>query len=605
MPEIHGNIKGIKNSLLAEMECLYNVQVDKSQLVTEELCTLMAQYTNAINREISVFLDRNGKIEWVSVGDSNTVELPNLNNRRSDSRLCGYRCVHTHPGGDSTLSGVDLSALRLNRYDAMAAIGVKDDPAQSELTFALLTGVDEKGEYTLGAFGPATLEETEHIYLPNLITMVEKALAENTGTSTQDSKQERAICVSMEYNGMGDMLGWTVDDSLDELKQLADTAGATVVAKFKQKRPKPDPAFFIGQGKVHDLALYAQANSIDLCIFDDELSPAQQRNIEQAMGIHVVDRTGLILDIFAQRARTNEGKLQVELAQLQYMLPRIMGKGLSLSRLGGGIGTRGAGETKLELDRRRIRDRIAFIKDCIDKVKGVRDLHRAGRAKQQVPTIGIVGYTNAGKSTLLNTLTNSDIYAMDQLFATLDPTSRQLILPNKQETVLTDTVGFIQRLPHQLVASFRSTLEDTIEADILLHVIDVSHVLYEEQSRAVYKVLEDIGVTDTPIITVYNKIDKLPSDSDLLAKIKDVPDAVAISAKQGTNLDTLLNLIQEKLQKNSVEEDFYIPYVEGSVLSQLHKIGTVSGEEYLDDCTKVHAVVPADYFAMFEKYTKK
>lgn len=605
MPEIHGNIKGIKNSLLAEMECLYSVQVDKSQLVTEELCTLMAQYTNAINREISVFLDRNGKIEWVSVGDSNTVELPNLNNRRSDSRLCGYRCVHTHPGGDSTLSGVDLSALRLNRYDAMAAIGVKDDPAQSELTFALLTGVDENGEHTLGAFGPATLEEAEHIYLPNLITMVEKALAENTGNSTLASKQERAICVSLEYNGMGDMLGWTIDDSLEELKQLADTAGAVVVAKFKQKRPKPDPAFFIGQGKVHDLALYAQANNVDLCIFDDELSPAQQRNIEQAMGIHVIDRTGLILDIFAQRARTNEGKLQVELAQLQYMLPRIMGKGLSLSRLGGGIGTRGAGETKLELDRRRIRDRIAFIKDCIDKVKGVRDLHRAGRAKQQVPTIGIVGYTNAGKSTLLNTLTNSDIYAMDQLFATLDPTSRQLILPNKQETVLTDTVGFIQRLPHQLVASFRSTLEDTIEADILLHVIDVSHVLYEEQSRAVYKVLEDIGVTDTPIITVYNKIDKLPDDSDLLAKLKDVPDAVCISAKKGINLDALLNLVQEKLQKNSVEEDFYIPYVEGSVLSQLHKIGTVMAEEYLDDCTKVHAVVPADYFAMFEKYTKK
>lgn len=604
MPEIHGNVKGIRDSLLAEMECLYDVTVDKSQLATAELCTLMAQYTNALNREISVFLDRNGKIDWVSIGDSNTVELPNLNSRRSGKRLCGYRCIHTHPGGDSTLSGVDLGALRLNRYDAMAAIGVKPDPAQSEVTFALLTGIDEREEYTLGAFGPATLEETERIYLPNLITMVEKALAVNRASSTQPDNGERAVCISLEYNGMGDMLGWSIDDSLEELKQLADTAGAVVVAKFKQKRTKPDPAFFIGQGKVHDLALYVQANNIDLCIFDDELSPAQQRNLEQAVGTHVVDRTGLILDIFAQRARTNEGKLQVELAQLQYMLPRIMGKGLSLSRLGGGIGTRGAGETKLELDRRHIRDRIAYIKECINKVKGVRDLHRAGRAKQQVPTIGIVGYTNAGKSTLLNILTDSDIYAMDQLFATLDPTSRQLVLPNRQETVLTDTVGFIQRLPHQLVASFRSTLEDTIESDLLLHVIDVSHELHEEQSRAVYKVLEDIGITDTPIITVFNKIDKLPPDSELLSKLRQVPDAVCISAKKGINLDTLLALVQEKLQKHSVEEDFYIPYTEGSVLSQLHKIGTVTGEEYLADCTKVHALVPADYFAMFAKYTR-
>lgn len=603
MPEIGGNIKGIKNSTLNELKLLYDFEVDRAQLVSVELCLAMASLTMDINREISVFLDRSGKVQAVSVGDSSTVNLPNLDNRRGTSRLNGYRCLHTHPNGNSTLSSIDISALKLNRLDAMIAIGVAKDVEQSEISFALLTGLDENEDFLVGAFGPASLEEAEQIFFPNLVATVEKSIVKS-GSTNQANIHERAIVVSLEYHGMGDMLGWTMVDSLEELKQLADTAGAEVVGRFMQKRSKPDPAFYIGQGKVRDLALYAQANEVDLCIFDDELSPAQQRNIEEAMGIHVIDRTGLILDIFAQRARTNEGKLQVELAQLQYMLPRIMGKGLSLSRLGGGIGTRGAGETKLELDRRHIRDRIAYIKTCIEKVKGVRDLHRAGRAKAEVPTVGIVGYTNAGKSTLLNTLTNSDIYAMDQLFATLDPTSRQLNLPNNQEAVLTDTVGFIQRLPHQLVAAFRSTLEDTIEADLLLHVIDVSHPLYAEQSRAVYKVLEEINAADKPIITVYNKIDKLPADSTLATELAKKDDAICISAKKGLNLDNLLLMIAEKVKSQTVEADFYVPYAESAVTAKLHQIGNVVSEEYLDDCTKVHAIIPSIYEEQFKKYIK-
>ncbi|MDO4935452.1 MAG: GTPase HflX [Phascolarctobacterium sp.] len=603
MPEISGNIKGIKNFVLNDLQKLYDFQVDKSQLVSVELCLEIARLTQEINREISVFLDRSGKVEAVNVGDSNTVNLPNLNSRRGTTRLNGYRCLHTHPDGNSNLSSVDISALKLNRLDAMIAIGVVQNIEQSELSFALLTGIDEHDDFLVGIFGPAALTEAEQIFFPNLVATVEKSIAKNNGTNLADG-HERAIIVSLEYQGMGDMLGWTMEDSLEELKQLADTAGAEVVGRFMQKRPKPDPAFYIGHGKVHDLALYAQANEVDLCIFDDELSPAQQRNIEEALGIHVIDRTGLILDIFAQRARTNEGKLQVELAQLQYMLPRIMGKGLSLSRLGGGIGTRGAGETKLELDRRHIRDRIAYIKTCIEKVKGVRDLHRAGRAKANVPTVGIVGYTNAGKSTLLNTLTNSDIYAMDQLFATLDPTSRQLNLPNNQEAVLTDTVGFIQRLPHQLVAAFRSTLEDTIEADLLLHVIDVSHPLYEEQSRAVYKVLEEINVKDKPIITVYNKIDKLPDDSNLAEQLAKEENTICISAKKGLNMDNLLKLIAEKVKSKSLEADFYVPYADSSMVAKLHQIGNVTNEEYLEDCTKVHATIPAMFEEQFKKYIK-
>ena len=292
----------------------------------------------------------------------------------------------------------------------------------------------------------------------------------------------------------------------------------------------------------------------------------------------------------------------VELAQLQYTLPRIMGKGLALSRLGGGIGTRGPGETKLEVDRRRIRDRIAYIKECIGKVKSVRTLHRAGRAKASVPTVSLVGYTNAGKSTLLNTLTNSDIYAQDQLFATLDPTTRQLDLPNKQQAILTDTVGFIQRLPHQLVAAFQSTLEEVVQSDVLLHVIDVSHELYKEQAAAVYQVLDELGAKDKTIITVYNKIDKLPPDSGLAERLSKEENSICISAKARYNLDGLLALIAENLKLKAVEESFLVPYSDSAAVGRLHDAGTVLEQEYLAEGTLLKVLLDAEQVQQFAKY---
>ena len=471
--EIYGNLKGIRNSVIDELKTFYDIRIEGGSLLNTELAMRMADVTDFINREVSVYLSRSGQVLAVAVGNDQSVELPPVEGRRGTSRLSGVRCVHTHPNGNPNLSGVDISALKNNRFDAMVAIGVTSPNfSESVLTFGMITGIDDNEQYEVECYGTLTPTEAEGIFFPNLVATVERILDKQSGSASLAQGTERAIIVGMEYGGGASIIGWSAEDSLEELKQLADTAGAEVVARFLQKRPKPDPAFFIGRGKVQELALYVQQENVDLCIFDDELSPAQQRNIEQAMGVRVLDRTALILDIFAQRAHTNEGKLQVELAQLQYTLPRIMGKGLSLSRLGGGIGTRGPGETKLEVDRRRIRDRIAYIKGCISKVKNVRTLQRSGRAKASVPTVSLVGYTNAGKSTLLNTLTNSDIYAQDQLFATLDPTTRQLELPNKQQAILTDTVGFIQRLPHQLVAAFQSTLEEVVEADVLLHVID-------------------------------------------------------------------------------------------------------------------------------------
>lgn len=602
MREIKGNIKGIRDSVIAELQKLYDMQ--SPQLVSQELAVKLADITEYINREISVYITRSGQIIEIAVGDNATVELPSFSGRRGAGRLSGIRCIHTHPGGNPYLSGVDISALKNNKYDAMVAIGVvSPDFTKSELTFGLITGIDSNENYTAECYGPYSIEDAENINFVNTVSTIERILDKQTGTASLQVMSERAILIGMEW-GRNDSL-WTVDDSLEELKQLADTAGATVIKKFIQKRPKPDPAFFIGRGKVQELALYAQQENIDLCIFDDELSPAQQRNIESVMGIRILDRTALILDIFAQRARTNEGKLQVELAQLQYTLPRIMGKGLMLSRLGGGIGTRGPGETKLEVDRRRIRDRIAFIKDQIEKVKAVRSLHRSKRKKNNVFEVSLVGYTNAGKSTLLNTLTNSDIYAKDQLFATLDPTTRQLTLSNKQEIIITDTVGFIQRLPHQLIAAFRSTLEVVTEADLLVHVIDVSHELYKEQAAAVHEVLKEIGAETKPVITVYNKIDKLPPDSKLTDRLALEEDTVCISAAKKLNLETLQQMIESHLKSKAVEVTLCIPYAETAKAAQLHETANVLEQEYTENGAVMKVILPVEDLEAYNEYILK
>ncbi len=601
MQKVLGNTDGLKNNIIAALEQLYECKVPAWQLISPELVAQMAAITTAVNREVNVFLDRKGNVLSVSIGDSNTVSLPDLPGRRGSGRLSGIRCIHTHPGGNPQLSGIDYSALRGHKYDLMAAIGVNDEkPEESVLNFAIITGKDSYGQYIVQEYGTLKPDALETLFLPNIISSAEKLLALSDDNRKMEQRPERAMLVSLEY-GKQDRL-WTSEDSLEELRQLAETAGAEVKAKFLQKRPKPDPGFFIGRGKVRDLALYAQQEEIDMCVFDEELSPAQQRNLEQALGIKVLDRTALILDIFAQRARTNEGKLQVELAQLQYTLPRIMGQGLSLSRLGGGIGTRGPGETKLETDRRVIRDRIAYIKGCIDKVQNVRKLHRSQRNKNQVPSVSLVGYTNAGKSTLLNVLTNSEVYEKDQLFATLDPTTRQLELPDKRQAILTDTVGFIQRLPHQLIAAFKSTLEETVNADLLVHVIDVSHPLYKEQSEAVYRVLQEIGAQEKPVLSVFNKIDKLPPDSGLLDQLKEIPESVCISAKKNIGLEKLLEEITARLKLKSVEVELMIPYSESGLAAKMFDSGTVLSQEYEGEGIRIRARVQNDELSRYEKY---
>lgn len=338
---------------------------------------------------------------------------------------------------------------------------------------------------------------------------------------------------------------WQVEDSLEELALLADTAGAEVTCSTIQERDSYNPAYLIGKGKVKDVERLCREKKANLVIFDADLTPAQVKNLEDAFGVKVLDRTELILDIFAQRAKTKEGKLQVELAQLRYLLPKLVGKGLSLSRLGGGIGTRGPGEMKLEIDRRRIREKIKRIEEALKKVGRTRDLHRKSRSG--TPTVALVGYTNAGKSTLFNTLTKAQAKIDDKLFVTLDPLIRKIHLPREGDVFLSDTVGFIRKLPHHLVAAFRATLEEVREADLLLHVIDASSRNMEEQIEAVDSVLKELEVPHIPVIFAYNKIDRLEDPNSFRKTFWNRRDGVAISALKGEGITELLEKIEENL----------------------------------------------------------
>lgn len=369
------------------------------------------------------------------------------------------------------------------------------------------------------------------------------------------------------------------DISLDELEELAETAGAEVVGRMSQKRDKPDSGTFLGSGRLEELGDFCKNNEVDLVIADSELAPAQLRNIEKATDVRVIDRTTLILDIFAERARSNEGKLQVELAQLRYSLPRLTGQGTKLSRLGGGIGTRGPGETKLESDRRHIRRRIKALEDEFDALEKRRSLARARREKDGVETVVIVGYTNAGKSTLMNTLTEAGVLAQDKLFATLDPTSRALVLPDGRRVMLIDTVGFIRRLPHHLVEAFKSTLEEAVCAKVILNVCDASDPECAEHLKVTNDLLEELGCSGKPIIPVFNKCD-LPQADEAAMRL---PGAVNISALEGKGLDELLDAVAKALPPTRAKAKLMIPYSDGAAAAALRKDGVITVEDYRAD----------------------
>jgi GTP-binding protein HflX len=388
-------------------------------------------------------------------------------------------------------------------------------------------------------------------------------------------ENERAILVGLKRAQRSGSLS---AQPLDELQSLAESAGAQVEARVTQDWKLVDPAFFIGRGKVsqlHEMLLKTGANMV---IFDDDLSPAQQRNLEDALGVTVIDRTGLILDIFAQRARSREGKLQVELAQLTYLMPRLRGKGILLSRLGGGIGTRGPGETRLEMDRRKIRDRTARVKKDLEQVKKVRTTQRLSRKQHCQHLAALIGYTNAGKSTLLNLLTQADVPAENRLFSTLDPTIRKL--GGGSNILLSDTVGFIRKLPHQLIAAFKATLEEINEASLLLHVIDISSTFIEEQVASVNSVLQEIGIDEKDTLYVLNKIDRIAEQGIIRLWKRRLEPAVGISARTGEGISELYAWLEQWLARKLLKVRFRLPLSEGRAIDQIFKNGRVTHREY-------------------------
>ena len=559
---VQGNTEGIRDAVLQRLEEIMDWQLEEGEFLPRELMKILAELSCGLNREIAIYITREGEIVSVTVGTDCDVELADWRLRRNARRLSRVRCVHTHPNGDGHLSDVDLSALKIFRYDAMTAVGVlKGEPTAVQTAF--LVSEDE----VLMPPPERWYRLPEREWLDQILES-DRLVGRETTDEMEDGK-EKAVLMGIESR-----------ESLEELARLAETAGAEVVGAFLQKRDRPDGALFIGRGRAEELARDCQALHADFCIFDEELTGVQLRNLEEILRIKVVDRTTLILDIFAQRAASAEGKLQVELAQLQYQSSRLIGQGLVLSRLAGGIGTRGPGESKLEMNRRRIRDRMTELRRRLAEVEKQRSIRRKSRERNEIPVVALVGYTNSGKSTLLNALTGAGVYAEDQLFATLDAVSRRMETPEKTEYLLTDTVGFIRKLPHTLVSAFRSTLEEAALADVLVIVNDGSSPEMTKQHDTVEQVLNELGATEQKRIEAVNKCDAADPWPSF-------PGAVMISAKTGQGLEELKRRIADALQESIAPATFVIPFSQYGILGQIRPLGRVIGERHTDTGTEL------------------
>ncbi|MVX62561.1 GTPase HflX [Clostridium chromiireducens] len=593
---IYGNIEGIRKSIIDELESVYSIRNLKDEVCDVEILNIIARISSQIEREVSVGINRKGNVTSVAIGDSTSVEVPLID--IEEKRLSGVRVIHTHPNGYCNLSALDLTALLKLKLDAIVSVAIIDGKI-IDFSLGMLTLYNSKLETDEKI--NLSLEEILSIHILDKIRFIENQIKTN---DVIEDTEEKAILV-----------GSDTKESLEELRDLTEACDIPVLKTVFQSRNKVDAAYFIGRGKVLEIAAMRQVERANVIIFDDELSGSQVRNLEAALGAKVIDRTTLILEIFATRAKSKEAKIQVELAQLKYRLSRLQGLGTILSRTGGGIGTRGPGEKKLETDRRHIMETVYDLKDELKKIKKTRDVQREKRNKENIPKVSLVGYTNAGKSTLRNVLCDiaankenkikEKVFEANMLFATLDTTTRALTLSKKGVITLTDTVGFVRKLPHDLVEAFKSTLEEVIFSDLLCHVIDSSSDASVEQYEAVNEVLKELRVINKETILVLNKIDQATEEQ--IAKIKEVigdNEVIEISAREKINLDELLNLVEEKLPYNYRKVEYLIPYEKGDIQSFLHRNARILEEEYKDDGTYMVAEVDDEVFNKTKEYVQ-
>lgn len=542
--------KGLKPHQQKQLQRLYQLRLPPDRLVTVEFAQRLGSLTQELEgRPISVYLNRRGQVIRVGVGSPFETQIPAWElPRQGAERLSGIRCITTQMG-EGGPGQKALTAMALQRLDALITLSVsksgghrrRGGAATGFVHRAYLAHLLPEGERRWQVSEPLPLGILAEQDLQELVAELEDGFRRQLTARQVDLDQDRAILVGLQESGQSyeDLM-----DGLAELSRLVESVGGQVLQALWQRREGPNSATVIGSGKVQELALLVQDLGANLVVFDRELTPSQVRTLEEALGVRVVDRSEVILDIFAQRARTRAGKLQVELAQLQYLLPRLAGRGRTMSRLGGGIGTRGPGETQLEMERRAIQRRISKLRQEVEELRRHRQRLRQRREASQIPVVALVGYTNAGKSTLLNALTHAQVYVADQLFATLDPTTRRLELPDQQAVLLTDKVGFLTELPDQLVDAFQATLEEVTEADALLHVVDLSHPNWEGQIEAVETLLDKLPLATGPRQLVFNKIDRL--DPEWVEDVRLLyPKALFVSAATGQNLDQLRHTLAQ------------------------------------------------------------
>jgi GTP-binding protein HflX len=541
--KIHGNLTGLAPAQIKGIEQLYRRRMPPERIITHDLARQLTTLSREINRQIGLLISRRGEIAFVVVGSHKDILIPGLDSfRSSSSRFRGLRLIHTHLDGEN-LTTDDLTDLALLRLDLVCAIDADPDGLPGKAYTAHLIPENLEGTFWM-QLPPAPPSELTLNFL-SFIQALEGEFTKKQKTRKVDAT-DRAILIRVETNPRAES-----EYALDELKELARSCGVEVFDTIMKYRTQMDPKFLLGKGQLSDLVIRALQMGANLLIFDHELTAAQIKSITDFTEIRVVDRTQVILDIFARRAHSREGKIQVELAQLQYLLPRLVTKNTAMSRLTGGIGARGPGETKLEINRRRVRDRIHRLQKELQTVQKARGVRRVKRERRGLPVISIVGYTNAGKSTLLNALTKSEVFTEDLLFATLDPKSSRLRFPRDREAIITDTVGFIRDLPKELFAAFRATLDELHEADILLHVIDISNPNFENHITAVENILQELEITGKPTIRVFNKEDHFP-DKSLLNTLCQRFGATAISALHPETLPPLMIAIENLMTKGQI-----------------------------------------------------